>query len=138
MNGACRPARRLRLRLPATLRAIDGTCAQVRRLLSEMHLGGHGFAVQVLLREALNNAVLHGCHEDAHRSVDCEVRVTRGWIVLRVADDGPGFDVGASAPPPDDPGAVSGRGLRLLSLYADRVRWNRAGNHVVLGRRIAR
>jgi anti-sigma regulatory factor (Ser/Thr protein kinase) len=60
-----------------------------------------------------------------------------GWIVIRVADQGRGFE--RVVPAPTDCGlAASGRGLGIYGLYADRVRFNDRGNRVALFRRVRR
>ncbi|MBP8815587.1 MAG: ATP-binding protein, partial [Desulfobulbus sp.] len=92
----------------------------------------HVFAVDLLLREFLNNAILHGNRLDASKLVQVEVRVGRRVIVLSVADEGPGFDWRSRRCHKSGATDTSGRGLEIGRLYADRIRFNRAGNRVIL------
>jgi hypothetical protein len=58
------------------------------------------------------------------------VTVGRKWIVCRVADEGPGFNWRTKRRTPPGAEATSGRGLAIGALYAQRLRFNRAGNQV--------
>ena len=73
--------------------------------------------VQLALSEACTNAVLH-----AQASLNFQVLVTfdEEQCVIEVVDDGPGIEPGDGGSPA---GAtdVSGRGLRIIQLVADRV-----------------
>jgi ligand-binding sensor domain-containing protein/signal transduction histidine kinase len=49
--------------------------------------------VYLIFKECVNNLVKHsGCAE-----AELELRIVNGWIVLRISDDGRGFDTGAAA-----------------------------------------
>ncbi len=129
---------RLRRTVAADLSAVDELCAQVRRLMTENDLGAHAFAIQLLLHEALANAVVHGSEGMAEGRVRCEFRAGRRWIVIEVADDGPGFDWRRASAAPPEGAATNGRGLPIYALFADRVEFNERGNRVVLRRRVDR
>jgi anti-sigma regulatory factor (Ser/Thr protein kinase) len=121
--------------LEPTLHAVDGVCAEVRRRLKPRVSSGDWYGVELLLREALTNAVLHGGGRDPLRRVRCEVRVGARGARMAIADDGPGFDWRAALAAEPAAAATSGRGLKIYTLYADRVSFNRRGNRVVLERR---
>lgn len=136
MAGA-RPARwRLARTVEPTLDAVDRLCAEVRRRLQGRIAPADWYGVELLLREALTNAVLHGGGTHPGRRVRCEVSVGMRTARLAVADEGPGFDWrdALAAAPPDS--ATCGRGLKIYGLYADRVSFNERGNRVVLARRL--
>lgn len=124
---------RLSREIPGRLQAVDAVC----RDLADW-LGGHGleaarFALELVARECLNNAILHGNGHDARKRVRLGVGCGPRWISLSVADEGPGFrwrTVRRSLPEQDTrPG---GRGLAIAALYADRVRFNRRGNQITV------
>jgi anti-sigma regulatory factor (Ser/Thr protein kinase) len=94
------------------------------------------YSVELLLREALTNAVLHGCAGDATRRVRCDVRVGARSVRLEVASDGPGFDWRAAMREGPSETATSGRGLKIYAAYADRVSFDETGNRLVLVRRL--
>jgi serine/threonine-protein kinase RsbW len=116
--------------IPSELSEVDGVCREVRALLARQGVANRGFAVDLLLREFLNNAILHGNRSDARKLVRVAVTVGRRWIVFRIADDGPGFNWRTKRRAPPDAEATSGRGLAIGALYAQRLRFNRAGNQV--------
>jgi serine/threonine-protein kinase RsbW len=129
-NGRWRLARTL----APTLEAVDAMCLDVRRRLKGWASAADWYGVELLLREALTNAVLHGGGPHPGRRVRCEVAVGRTKARLSVADDGPGFDWRAVSASEADETATSGRGLKIYAVYADRVTFNEAGNRVVLER----
>ena len=125
----------LRIELPATLPAMEEFSMEFRRW-SQVLLGrSNCFAAELLMREALTNAVVHGCHTDPDRRVRCCVRLREHRLVIAVAHDGEGFDwrvaLGNSAHFED----CSGRGIEILRTYANRVRYNERGNVVTMIKR---
>jgi anti-sigma regulatory factor (Ser/Thr protein kinase) len=126
---------RLARTLAPTLEAVDAFCGEVRRRLKEKAAPADWYGVELLLREALTNAVLHGGGGSGY-PVRCEVSVGARRVRMVVSDEGPGFDWKAQLASTTPEAATSGRGLRIYSHYADRVSFNEAGNRVVLERRL--
>jgi anti-sigma regulatory factor (Ser/Thr protein kinase) len=89
----------------------------------------------LLVREALTNAVVHGCHADPAKQVRCRMRLNGGRLLFAVEDDVDGFDWRAACARPANFAKCSGRGLGILRLYANRVRYNAAGNGVTFIKR---
>ena len=121
------------LTIPSRLAAIEPVCEQIRGLLARRHLEEMEFAVEILARECLNNAILHGNHGLADARVDFGMRIGKRLICLRVTDEGPGFDwrrIVHHGLPAES--SVDGRGLTVASLYARRIAFNRRGNQVTL------
>jgi serine/threonine-protein kinase RsbW len=119
-----------------TLAAIDEVCLVVRDRLKDQASAADWYGVELLLREALTNAVLHGGGSDPGRRVRCEVTIGPRKARLAVTDEGPGFDWRAALAATTPDAATSGRGLKIYEIYADRVSFNRAGNRIVLERRL--
>jgi serine/threonine-protein kinase RsbW len=90
------------------------------------------FAVELLVREALTNAVMHGCHADPSKRVKCILRLRPGRLIIAVRDDGCGFDWITALEQEADLDACSGRGMLIYEQYADRIRFGRKGNSVVI------
>jgi CheY-like chemotaxis protein/anti-sigma regulatory factor (Ser/Thr protein kinase) len=116
----------------------------------------------VALREAIVNAIHHGNLElDSElrqddegiyhrlgeerrnqspyreRRVRIDVGVTRSEATFHVRDEGPGFDP-SKLPDPTDPANLSrigGRGVLLIRTLMDEVRFNSAGNEIILIKR---
>jgi len=122
----------MRIRFAATLPLLDRAVAETVRFVAGQNASGSLFDVKLLLREALLNAVVHGNRSDPTRQVDLEARASEGRLTLVVADQGPGFDWRSGLASMAPPEATSGRGLTILTLYADDVRYNAAGNAVTL------
>ena len=88
------------------------------------------FAVELVLEEALTNAVKHGNHSDPAKNVrfECKLNSRKCWV--RIEDEGSGFDPNSLADPrePANQMAASGRGILLVRHFATRVKWNERGN----------
>ena len=115
----------LRMALPATLEAVEEFFIEFRRRSQALMYLADRFAAELLVREALTNAVVHGSHADPCKQVRCHLRLKGRRLLIAVEDDGEGFDwrrawsIGVF---PD----ASGRGIEILRKYANRVRYNGA------------
>ena len=89
--------------------------------------------VELGLHEALVNAVRHGNAEDPAKRLRIRRITTPNWLVWQVQDEGSGLPPNARAATlPDQPEALSGRGLFLIHQCFDDVRWSRRGNRLQL------
>ena len=73
------------------------------------------------------------------RRIEVEARITRNEAVFAIRDEGNGFDP-SNLPDPTDPANIEkacGRGIFLMRAFMDEVRYNDAGNVVVLVKRRA-
>jgi anti-sigma regulatory factor (Ser/Thr protein kinase) len=125
------PVCELRVLLNATIEDAEDVCKQFRERLAGVQ-GSLLFQAELLLREALTNAVLHGSHGDRRKRVLCAVRLARGRLVISVQDEGPGFDWRSRPGQPKRPLDTCGRGIDIYRRYATRVRFNDKGNAVTL------
>jgi serine/threonine-protein kinase RsbW len=122
---------------PATLQHVEQVCIAAEKELKKYSLPGKElFAVQLLLREAINNAVLHGCRLDPSLSFFCRLVISDREIIIDVLDDGTGFDWRKEPVAPGDDLNESGRGLSIYALYAHLINFNDAGNGVTLTRNL--
>mgnify|MGYP000149629304 CR=1 FL=1 len=128
----------LNFSLPASLEAVDGICCRTKEWLRAKGLERGWFEVQLLLREALNNCVLHGCRSDPEQEVRLEISLQGSTVRIAAEDQGEGFAwkecLGSAPSLPLD--GESGMGLTILRLYADSMDFNEKGNRVVLSKRI--
>lgn len=90
------------------------------------------FASELVLREALTNAVVHGSRGDPAKQVRCVARIKRRRLLLVIEDQGEGFDWRAARSEVSAPTGDSGRGCEILRTYARRVRYNAKGNAVAI------
>ncbi|MBZ5728837.1 MAG: ATP-binding protein [Acidobacteriia bacterium] len=93
------------------------------------------FAVELLLREALANAVKHGCRYDPAKHVRCLLRWRGRRLTIAVRDEGDGFDWRAAGNDTLDGLRTSGLGIHIFRQYATRFRFNHSGNAVTLIKR---
>lgn len=118
--------------VPSRVEEVEGVCALARDLLAGAGLEKRQFDVDLLLREFMTNAVIHGNGSDRKKRVGVDFRIGPKWIVLHITDEGPGFRWRTKSRIPPDERAASGRGLAIGALYAHRTRYNNAGNQVTL------
>jgi len=85
--------------------------------------------VEIALREALANAVIHGNHENPHKHVHVTCCCEPEEVSIAVKDEGRGFDADKVADPtaPENIGAVHGRGIYLIRALMDEVRFEEGG-----------
>jgi stage II sporulation protein AA (anti-sigma F factor antagonist) len=119
-------------KIPSRMTDAESLCLGIRETLQANDLSGLCFPVELLARECLANAVNHGCHNDASKSVVLRLWAGRGRIRLQISDEGPRFAWRKASRKRLDPTKAFGRGLQLCALYAERVRFNRCGNQITL------
>ena len=85
--------------------------------------------VEIALREALANAIIHGNHENSGKHVHVRCRCEPSEISIAVKDEGRGFDVDTIADPtaPENHGSIHGRGIYLMKTLMDEVRFEDGG-----------
>jgi serine/threonine-protein kinase RsbW len=124
----------LQTTLPADVASISPVVDSIMRLVRRMGCArGKEFEVETSLREALANAMIHGCKRDPSRQIEFSVCCdeARGMIIV-VRDPGPGFDP-ASIPSPvvgHQVYSAHGRGIYLISQLMDEVRFERGGTEI--------
>ena len=112
--------------------AVDSACRAIRTVLDNQQLGERGFAVELLARECLANAVRHGNAGNRRKRVQVRIVCGRKWIRLEIEDQGKGFDWRRLRLRQPGEKSPSGRGLPIIYSYAGRVRFNRQGNQIKL------
>lgn len=91
-----------------------------------------GFALHLALEEAVVNAHKHGNQSDPAKKIVISYRVDPDRVIVRVRDEGRGFDPGCvpDCTAPDRLSLPHGRGIMLMHAYLDQVSFNAAGNEV--------
>ncbi len=124
----------LQTTLPADVNSIGPAVDGVMQLVRHMGCAhGKEFEVETALREALANAMTHGCKGDPDRQVQFSVCCdeARGMLIV-VRDPGTGFDP-ASIPNPvvgRQVYSTHGRGIFLINQLMDEVRFERGGTEI--------
>jgi serine/threonine-protein kinase RsbW len=125
--------------MPSEIQAISPTLDRLMRLVEGLQcIPGAEPDVELALREALVNAVVHGNQKDPEKKVHIRCRCGPGKeISVVVTDQGKGFDfektVGNGLIP--DPAADHGRGIPLMKVYMDDVHFERDGSEVHMRKR---
>lgn len=119
----------------ADVENIDHICAISERFLRQECGGVDTFDLSLALREALSNAMLHGCAGRQGAKVFCELTLAGDVLSVLVRDPGPGFDWRALPRRAPDPEAEHGRGFHLIRSHADTVSFNEAGNELTFNKR---
>jgi len=124
--------------IPSTLDALDAILEQVIPVVKTMCCAPEEIEdVELVLQEALANAILHGNQSDPTKRVivagfcQCEAD---GGLLLVVRDEGVGFDP-AQVPDPTSAKTIyssHGRGIFLMRQFMDEVRFRSGGSEVEL------
>ena len=120
--------------IPSQINAISPLVDRLMQLIERSRcVAGNESAVELALREAVNNAVLHGNGMDAHKLVEvrCHCELGKG-VSLTIKDQGKGFDPNKLPNPvaPNRLEAEHGRGIYLMKLSMDQVSFEQGGTKV--------
>ena len=120
--------------IAADLDHINEVVNGVLALMTAMKCGcGKEFEVETALREALANAIIHGCENDARKSVQCTVACDdeRGMLIV-VRDPGAGFDLHQLPNPTraENLFADHGRGIFIINQLMDDVSHDESGTEI--------
>src|SRR6266436_4066709 len=116
--------------LPSEVTAISPFVDKLMLLLRNCSCVPEGVRdVEIALREALANAIIHGNHENPQKHVHVRFRCKPDEVSIAVKDEGRGFDINAITDPtaPENTGAIHGRGIYLMRAFMDEVRFEEGG-----------
>ncbi len=122
---------RFHLTMPATLENIDEADDRFAAYLLDKHAHVDVFAMRILLRESLLNAVTHGSGKDPDKNVELVLEIESTHVTMCVKDTGAGFEW-CSHQGGFDVDGDGGRGLALMEIYSDEMVFNEAGNEITL------
>ncbi len=125
---------RFELTIAADVKAISPVVESLMKLVREMDCAaGKEDHIELALREALANAIIHGCRNNPKKMVQCCVACDEsGGMLIIVRDPGRGFDP-ASLPCPtigQNVYSEHGRGIYLINQLMDQVRYERGGTEI--------
>ena len=125
------------LEVCATYDGIDRVDRAITEYFSERGPDLDLFIVRLLIREAVLNAVMHGCANDASQRVKVYFEIGQEQVDFTVEDPGPGFDWKKHETEGEDDLKVGRRGVDLMFQCAERVEFNDTGNRVTFSCAIA-
>jgi len=116
-----------RLVLPSHIEAVADGAAAATDFIQSCGVGEDAaFGVDVAVREAITNAMVHGNKEDEAKTIELTLNCLGRELEIEVKDQGEGFDP-TSIPDPTDPANIlktSGRGIFLMRTFMDAVQWS--------------
>jgi serine/threonine-protein kinase RsbW len=122
------------MKIAADINAISPVVDGVMHLVSDLEYAkGKEFEIEIALREALANAVLHGAKADSTKKIEFSVTGDKDrGITIVVRDPGEGFDPNIISPPTAEQNLFSdhGRGIYLINKFMDEVRYERNGAEI--------
>ena len=125
--------------LPSNVDMVSPFVDQLMRFISRFRVvDGENFEIELALREALVNAIVHGNGEDPDKRIYVNCRCTTdGEVSITVEDEGNGFDHQAVADPtsPDNRLRTNGRGIHLIRRLMDEVDFEQGGSVVHMRKR---
>jgi serine/threonine-protein kinase RsbW len=129
-----RPIWQYRATIPAAVGSITTVMDQVMELGEETEcFAGKELEIETALREALANAIVHGCKNDERQTVQLSVSCHQDReIEMVVRNPGGGFDP-RSVPDPTVRQTIyepHGRGLFLINHFMDEVWYERGGTEI--------
>jgi serine/threonine-protein kinase RsbW len=125
---------RLNVTVSADVNSVSPVISGVMGFVREMKCAaGKEFEVETALREALANAVIHGCGKDPKKQVQFCIACdeSRGMLIV-VRDPGQGFDPDSIPSPILGQNVYSehGRGIFLINQLMDEVKFEKGGTEI--------
>ena len=125
--------------LPSDVDVVSPFIDQLMRFISRFRVTDEdSFEIELALREAIVNAIVHGNQEDSRKRVYVSCRcMTDGEVLLTVKDEGTGFRSDAIPDPtsPDNRLLTHGRGIYLMRTLMDEVDFEQGGSVVLMRKR---
>jgi serine/threonine-protein kinase RsbW len=115
------------LTFPSRIAAVGEAAAAVAEFMNRLKIGEDvAFGVDMAVREAVTNAVVHGNKLDDTKVVELKLRNTPAVFEITVHDQGNGFNPNDVPDPTKDENILrtSGRGIFFMRNFMDEVDWS--------------
>lgn len=129
------------LKLPSRIEAIGEAAAAATDAARRLGFAEDAlFGIDLAVREAVTNAVLHGNRQDESVPFEVGVAGSDAGLVVSVRDRGEGFDPTHLADPTAEENILkaSGRGILFMRTFMDEVTWERPPGGGTLVRMVKR
>lgn len=114
------------LSLPSRIETVAEVAAAVADFVNRSGVADDAaFGIDMAVREAVTNAVVHGNGQDEDKVVDIVLRSSPEAVEISVHDQGPGFNL-KEVPDPTAAENIlktSGRGIFFMRSFMDEVDW---------------
>lgn len=114
------------LSLPSRIETVAQAAAVVAEFIQRAGLGDDAaFGIDMAVREAVTNAVVHGNKEDLEKAVDLILKSSPEAVEIIVHDQGAGFNPKEVPDPTKEENLLktSGRGIFFMRSFMDEVDW---------------
>ena len=114
------------LSLPSRIDTVATAAAAVAEFLSRSGISEDAaFGIDMAVREAVTNAVVHGNRQDENKTVDVTLKSSPDAVEISVHDQGPGFNPENVPDPTAEENILkaSGRGIFFMRNFMDEVNW---------------
>jgi serine/threonine-protein kinase RsbW len=112
--------------LPSRIESINAAAAAAAEFMDRLGFSEViAYGVDMALREAVTNAVIHGNKRDETKHVVVTLSNSPGSLEIVVRDRGEGFEPANVADPTDPQNLLkgSGRGILFMRTFMDEVEW---------------
>jgi len=127
---------KFRYSLPSDLAMVSSFVDEATHVTTRLRgTDGSELDIEIALREALSNAVIHGNREDPYKRVYVTIRCSAdGEVSITARDEGAGFDSDSIADPtaPEKLLSTHGRGIYLMRALMDEVSFEEGGTVVYM------
>ncbi len=114
------------IKVPSRIEAVGEVAAAVAAIVTRAGIDEDGaFEIDMAIREAVTNAVLHGNQQDESKFVEVIVTSSPAALEIKVHDQGSGFNPEKVPDPTKDENLLktSGRGIFFMRNFMDEVDW---------------
>jgi len=114
------------LSLPSRIETVATAAAAVAEFIGRSGISEDAaFGIDMAVREAVTNAVLHGNRQDQNKTVDISLKSLPDAVEISVHDQGPGFNPEEVPDPTANENILktSGRGIFFMRNFMDEVDW---------------
>lgn len=114
------------LSLPSRIDTVATAASAVAEFLSRSGISEDtAFGIDMAVREAVTNAVVHGNRQDENKTVDVTLKSSTDAVEISVHDQGPGFNPEEVPDPTAEENILkaSGRGIFFMRSFMDEVNW---------------
>jgi serine/threonine-protein kinase RsbW len=94
------------------------------------------FEVELSLREAIVNAMVHGNQNDPDKMVTINISLSDSILKMTISDEGPGFDVASAGRISRETNQTGGRGIWLMRKFGFDLQASRNPSTLMLTRKL--
>ena len=114
--------------LPSRIESIAEAASIAAEVANRLKLSEEAtFGLDLAVREAVTNAVLHGNRQDENQPVEIAFTDVGPELIVTVRDRGEGFDPASLPDPTDEQNLLkaNGRGILFMRTFMDSIEWSR-------------